>query len=110
MSPLNDTTSDDVLARICAETRTDVQRRQSAVSLETLRQRAAHASPPRGFGRCLKEETAKGRYALVAEVKKASPSGGLIRADFDAAELARSYEEGGATCLSVLTEEKNFQG
>jgi indole-3-glycerol phosphate synthase len=100
----------DVLARICADTRTEVDRRRASVPLEAIRSRAAQSGPPRGFGRCLKEEIARGRYALVAEIKKASPSGGLIREDFDPAALARAYAKGGATCLSVLTEPRHFQG
>jgi indole-3-glycerol phosphate synthase len=100
----------DVLARICDETRAEIENRRSAVPLETMRNRAAQSGPPRGFGRCLKEETARGCYALVAEIKKASPSGGLIREDFDPATLARAYADGGATCISVLTEKRHFQG
>ncbi len=100
----------DILGHICADTKAEVQRRKAATPLETIRSRAREASPPRGFGRCLKEEIARGRYALVAEIKKASPSGGLIRPDFDPAVLARAYAEGGATCISVLTDEPHFQG
>ncbi len=104
-------TGDDVLGRICAATRAEVARRRADLSIETLRQGiAAQSDAPRGFGSALKERIAQGRYALITEVKKASPSGGLIRPDFDPAALARAYEQGGATCVSVLTEGPNFQG
>ncbi len=102
---------DDVLRRICAVTCAEVTRRKADLSIETLRQGiAAQSHAPRGFGRALKERVAQGRYALITEIKKASPSSGLIRPDFDPAALARAYEEGGATCLSVLTEGPHFQG
>ncbi len=104
-------TGEDVLERICAATRAEVARRKADLSLGTLRQGiAAQSDAPRGFGGALKERIAQGRYALITEIKRASPSGGLIRPDFDPAVLARAYEEGGATCLSVLTEGPNFQG
>jgi indole-3-glycerol phosphate synthase len=105
------TSSDDVLARICDETRAEVTRRKSLLGIERLRQGIATVSDtPRGFGQVLKHATGQGRFALVGEIKKASPSGGLIRPDFDPASLARAYLDGGATCLSVLTNGPNFQG
>lgn len=100
----------DTLARICAETLAEVARRRTETSLETIRAQALAADKPRGFGRALMETTAAGRLALIAEIKKASPSGGLIRPDFDPAALARAYQDGGATCLSVLTDAPHFQG
>lgn len=105
-----DLTELDVLARICADKRQQVAERRAKTSIENLKSRAASAPPTRGFGSALKEKTAGDGFGLVAEIKKASPSGGLIRPDFDAAALARAYLAGGATCLSVLTDEKHFQG
>ncbi len=102
---------EDVLVRICTRTRAEVAARKAATSLDTLRQGiAAQGDKPRGFGRAIKHATGAGRYALIAEIKKASPSGGLIRADFDPAQLAAAYAAGGATCLSVLTDARFFQG
>jgi indole-3-glycerol phosphate synthase len=101
----------DVLLRICANTRMEVAVRKCEIPLEGLRQTiAARGDKPRGFGAALKDATVRGKYGLIAEIKKASPSGGLIRPDFDPASLARAYRDGGAACLSVLTDEKYFQG
>jgi indole-3-glycerol phosphate synthase len=100
----------NALVRICEETLAEVARRRTAVSLDTLRHKAMSAGPTRGFGQALMETCAAGHYGLIAEIKKASPSGGLIRADFDPPQLAQAYVEGGATCLSVLTEGPHFQG
>ena len=103
-------TEGDALGRICAETRAGVQRRKALAGLEQMRARAAGQPPPRGFAAALMEAAAAGRPGLIAEIKKASPSGGLIRADFDPPALARAYQQGGATCLSVLTDAPFFQG
>ena len=100
----------DVLARICADKRADLVRRKAAAPLALVRQRAAAAPPPRGFADRLRAAVSAGGYGLIAEIKKASPSKGLIRADFDPAALAAAYARGGATCLSVLTDAPYFQG
>jgi indole-3-glycerol phosphate synthase len=99
----------DVLARICATKREAVARRKAAVPLRELEVRLP-ASAPRGFVRALRAKLWQDGLALIAEIKKASPSQGLIRADFDPAALARGYAAGGAACLSVLTEESWFRG
>jgi indole-3-glycerol phosphate synthase len=99
----------DILAEICARKRAEVARRRSGMPrarLETM----LPQEPPRGFVRALEAELARGELALIAEIKKASPSKGLIRADFEPRTLARAYADGGAACLSVLTDEPYFQG
>lgn len=101
----------DVLTRICSDKRAEIERRKSAMSLDMLRQGiAARPDAPRGFGQVLKHAAVAGRFALIGEIKKASPSGGLIRPDFAPPTLAKAYRDGGATCLSVLTDNSYFQG
>ena len=100
----------DVLARILARKREEVEERRARTPLAELRARADDASPVRGFADALKARIERGEAAVIAEAKKASPSRGVIRADFDPAAIARSYAAGGAACLSVLTDLDFFQG
>ncbi|WP_333807337.1 indole-3-glycerol phosphate synthase TrpC [Phenylobacterium sp.] len=100
----------DILAQIAEYKRVDVAGRKAARPQAQVEAAAASATPPRGFAAALSAKASPGRLALIAEIKKASPSKGLIRADFDPPALARAYAEGGAACLSVLTDGPSFQG
>lgn len=99
----------DILAEICARKRADVARRRAALPRERLDAMLPGVSP-RGFARALEAKLARRELALIAEIKKASPSAGLIRSDFEPGALARAYADGGAACLSVLTDQPYFQG
>jgi indole-3-glycerol phosphate synthase len=99
-----------VLDRILAAKRREVEERRAHLPLAQLERLAAAASPPRGFERALRTKIAAGQPGVIAEIKRASPSRGTIRADFDPARIARAYEANGAACLSVLTDREFFGG
>ncbi len=101
----------DVLARICAQTRVEVDRRSDTMPLREIRLRLRDlAEPPRGFGQALWRKAAERQVGMIAEIKKASPSAGVIRPSYDPAGIAREYQAAGAACLSVLTEGPSFGG
>ena len=106
-----DTPVPDKLAQICAATLAEARKREAEMPLALLKSKVSHLkNRTRNFGSALKEKVADGGYALITELKRASPSAGIIREGFDPAVLARIYEDAGATCLSVLTDEPYFQG
>jgi indole-3-glycerol phosphate synthase len=100
----------DILRKICHRKVEEIYARSGRVPLEEVKARAADAPPVRGFAAALASRVAEGRSAVIAEIKRASPSKGVLREDFQPAEIARSYERGGAACLSVLTDQDFFQG
>lgn len=104
------TETPDILKKILARKMEEIDARNRAVSLQELSRRVAEADAPRGFLSALRARVAAGRAAVIAEIKKASPSRGVLREDFEPAQIAASYERGGATCLSVLTDIDFFQG
>jgi indole-3-glycerol phosphate synthase len=99
-----------ILDKIIARKHVEISQRSEKISFDQLERSIADRDQPRGFIAALRERITTKRPAVIAEIKKASPSKGLIREDFDAAALARSYAQAGATCLSVLTDEEFFQG
>jgi indole-3-glycerol phosphate synthase len=100
----------DILKKILARKQEEIAERSHTVSLAELRERAACSSPTRGFLAAMQEKIQQGEAAVIAEIKKASPSKGLLRENFQPVEIAQSYEQGGAACLSVLTDADFFQG
>lgn len=101
---------EDVLVQICDDAREEVARRKVDLPVDTLKQKISGQTPPRGFARALMDHVNLHRVALIAEIKKASPSGGMIREDFNPATIAEAYMAGGATCISVLTNRRFFLG
>lgn len=104
------TDTPDILKKILARKQQEIAERSARVPLAKLQELAENALPVRGFVEAMQAKIAAGQSAVIAEVKKASPSKGLLRADFHPADIAKSYQAGGAACLSVLTDQDFFQG
>ena len=102
--------TDSILAKICADKLKHIEKQKSNIPQSEIEQKAQQAEPCRGFINALKTKISNNQNALIAEVKKASPSKGVIREDFNPTEIAKSYESGGAACVSVLTDVEYFQG
>ncbi len=100
----------DILNRILATKQQELAERRQRKTIDQLRMQAHHVSPPRGFVAAMQRRIEQGGAAVIAEIKKASPSKGVIRESFDPVEIAKSYQAGGASCLSVLTDHDYFQG
>jgi indole-3-glycerol phosphate synthase len=100
----------DILKKIIAHKVDEVNARKTRQTKDHLKDKAMDCPPPRGFEEAIQKTLRTGRPAVIAELKKASPSRGIIRKDFNPGEIARSYERSGATCLSVLTDVDFFQG
>ena len=109
MTPPTATATPNVLDRIIADKREHLSEQKNRIALQELKKQVETQEPPRRFLRALQAASKTG-FGLIAEIKKASPSQGVIRPDFDPPALARAYQAGGATCLSVLTDEPYFQG